>query len=102
MRRAHAVSPGALTGELALADASRRSPEGEGGRHTKIRRRLGVSPGPVGFSGPLMPRLFTPAVFASSENRSSTPRALARRTTATPTVCGPAGTFNLTPPRGGV
>ena len=41
----------------------------------------------------------TPALLASSENRSSTPRAFARRTTATPIVCGPAGTFRRTPPR---
>ena len=58
----------------------------------KIRRRLGVSPGPVGFErsvdGEARAR---PALLASSENRSSTPRACARRTIATPIVCGPAG-----------
>ena len=69
MRRAHAISSGDC-GRVAP------KPEGEGGRHTKMRRRLGVSPGPVGFSGPLIPRLFTPAVLASSAKRSSTPRAL--------------------------
>src|SRR5678815_2937837 len=42
------------------------------GWQTRILRRLGVSPGPVGFSGPLMPRFVTPAVPASSEYRSST------------------------------
>jgi hypothetical protein len=49
----------------------------------KIVRRLGVSPGPVGFSGPLITRFVTPALAACSENRSSTPRAFDLRTTAT-------------------
>ena len=39
---------------------------GDSGVQTKIFRRLGVLPGPVGFSGPLMARLLTPATFASS------------------------------------
>ena len=63
----------------------------------KMRRRLGVSPGPVALSGPLIPMLFTPAAFASWEKRSSTPRAFDLRMTAAPTVCGPAGTFKRTP-----
>ena len=33
----------------------------------------------------------TPTLMAYSSNRSSTPRALALRITATPTLCGPAG-----------
>ena len=60
---------GARTG----ASSRRRSPAGR----AKIRRRLGVSPGPVGFSGPLIARLVDAGADRSSENRSSTPRAFA-------------------------
>ena len=58
----------------------------------KIFRRLGVSPGPVAFDGPTIVRLPTPELMPHSENRSSTPRAFAWRTTETPTAWGPAGT----------
>ena len=98
--RSPAVAARAWRARTGSAARTATSSAGVAGRQLKILRRLGVSPGPVGFSGPLIARLCTPALLASSENRSSTPRALARRTTATPIVCGPAGILSRMPPRG--
>src|SRR5713101_1566247 len=62
IRRAHPSSLASIAGEPrrdfaeALAEAGASFVARDvlvGGRHTKIRRRLGVSPGPVGLKGPV-------------------------------------------------
>ena len=97
--RGHRTAKRAPASVDTIVVAQRRSSAAAAGRQTKMRRRLGVSPGPVGLNGPAIVDAVDAAGCRRSRPRRCPPSTAAAAsgfappvfsTNVTPMVCGPA------------